>query len=119
MRIEKNQGLGTVAHELKHAYQFETSELALTIGRVFHPSYDKIDELEAISRGKLFGASDGYINPSLLIERVKVIDLSPYKGALNSPVLLQKKTCCGIFKNTAYRINGITYFNTIFNTVDQ
>ena len=93
--------------------------LALTIGRVFHPSYDKIDELEAISRGKLFGASDGYINPSLLIERVKVIDLSPYKGALNSPVLLQKKTCCGIFKNTAYRINGITYFNTIFNTVDQ
>jgi hypothetical protein len=53
-----NPSLGTFAHELKHAYQFETgtlSGLSNKIDGVAFALYDKEDEREAFARGRLFG----------------------------------------------------------------
>ncbi|MOA01944.1 hypothetical protein D3C78_1213730 [compost metagenome] len=53
-------GFGLLAHELKHAYQFETGKFS--IGREIKNNtippfllYDKTDEVEAYQRGSLFG----------------------------------------------------------------
>jgi hypothetical protein len=63
--------LGTFAHELKHAYQFETGTLSgpnsiikdentgLIIKR-FYSLYDKEDEREAFERGRLFGLGETF-----------------------------------------------------------
>lgn len=51
--------MGTLAHELKHAYQFETGELSYVIyKKQMRPGtlYDYQDEVEAHARGGLFGA---------------------------------------------------------------
>ena len=45
--------LGLLAHELKHAYQFETGEMGLGFSFI----YDKQDEIEAYQRAALFGES--------------------------------------------------------------
>jgi hypothetical protein len=48
--------LATIAHELKHAYQFETGRLSLAYGGSGGASlYDLQDEMEAYKRGQLFG----------------------------------------------------------------
>lgn len=50
--------LATFAHELKHAYQFETGALSLSYsGNLAGSLYDITDEIEAYKRGQLFGAN--------------------------------------------------------------
>ena len=66
--ITFNGGFGSLAHELKHGYQFETGETSLA-----EPSgapirdgtlllYDKYDEVEAYNRGSLFKGSTYTVN---------------------------------------------------------
>jgi RHS repeat-associated protein len=48
--------IGTLAHELKHAYQYETNEASLMYsGKGSGPLTDLHDELQAFRRGQLFG----------------------------------------------------------------
>jgi len=63
----QNHQLSMLAHELKHAYQFETGDLDYKI-RFYKAEkrdvalrgdfYDQVDEIEAYRRGKLFGGDD-------------------------------------------------------------
>lgn len=49
------RGFGSLAHELKHAYQFENGLLSLNGERDGTPLYDLHDEIEAFDRGMMFG----------------------------------------------------------------
>ena len=54
--VVPTKDLYILAHELKHAYQFEKGTISL--GSSFKdgtPFYDQIDEMEAVLRGELFG----------------------------------------------------------------
>ena len=66
----KKPSLGAFAHELKHAYQFET-------GRISGPNrksalflYDKEDEREAFERGRLFGSSNTFESNASIYEQI-------------------------------------------------
>ena len=50
-----DNSLGLLAHELKHAYQFETGAYSTGYLSNGAPFYDKSDEIEAYQRGELFG----------------------------------------------------------------
>jgi hypothetical protein len=65
LRFSANKpSLGEFAHELKHAYQFETGTLSghsnKREGSLFYSLYDKEDEREAFARGQLFGLSETF-----------------------------------------------------------
>jgi len=51
-----------LAHELKHAYQFEIGQLSFKSNGSIGDLYDLVDEQEAYQRGRLFGETR---NPSL------------------------------------------------------
>ena len=50
-----DESLGMLAHELKHAYQFETGEFSSGRLKNGEPFYDLTDEYEAYERGYMFG----------------------------------------------------------------
>lgn len=67
--------LGTFAHELKHAYQFETGTLSGYThkgrdGDFKYFLYDKEDEREAFARGQLFGLSETFDRNASVYDRV-------------------------------------------------
>ena len=55
IEILDDKAFGWIAHELKHAYQFETGKLSSGTKNDGLPFYDKDDEREAYARGQLFG----------------------------------------------------------------
>ena len=55
LKILDDKAYGWIAHELKHAYQFETGKLSTGTTEEGAPFYDKDDEREAYARGQLFG----------------------------------------------------------------
>ena len=86
-RFDKNSGiaylgfknkkpkLSDFAHELKHAYQFETGRLSSpsfrsTSGNYVHFLYDKEDEREAFERGKLFGSGENFESNNNIYNKV-------------------------------------------------
>jgi hypothetical protein len=114
-------GLSTFAHELKHAYQFETGaysigpELSGTYKNLF---YDKHDELEGYNRGALFGGTT-YSIGSLPSEYSNIatgpVDATTHpniSGILGTPMDVQRKALQNIAKTTghAFRVNGTTYY---------
>jgi hypothetical protein len=61
LRFRANKpGIGEFAHELKHAYQFETGTLSGPNYKSSYFLYDKEDEREAFARGQLFGLNDTF-----------------------------------------------------------
>ena len=50
-----DDSLGMLAHELKHAYQFETGDFSSGMLKNGEPFYDLTDEIEAYERGYMFG----------------------------------------------------------------
>ncbi|MDE6109787.1 MAG: hypothetical protein K2F72_05840, partial [Muribaculaceae bacterium] len=57
IKLHKND-VGDIAHELKHAYQFENGQISYydtSIGTSTTTFYDLTDEEEAFQRGALFG----------------------------------------------------------------
>jgi len=60
--------LGSLSHELKHAFQFETAALSSGYRWDGIPFYDKTDEWEAYVRGTLFGGEHIYALPSVYDE---------------------------------------------------
>ena len=55
-----DDSLGMLAHELKHAYQFETGNFSSGFLKNGEPFYDITDEYEAYERGYLFGQPKNY-----------------------------------------------------------
>lgn len=100
--------LGMLAHELKHAYQFETGALSSGYRRDGVPFYDKSDEWKAYSRGALFGGERIYTLPShydnLQSGPMDATKLAPV--ILNNPTQLQK---LADRTKSAFRVNGVTY----------
>ena len=108
MHVPTNAGLGLVAHELKHGYQFEIGNFSTGQYKNGAPFYDQTDEIEAYARGTLFGGEHLSILPSIYSnlqkESQNVRMLPPI--ILNNPTLLQKYANNS---HSAFRYNGRTY----------
>ena len=114
-----DSSLGMLAHELKHAYQFETGSYSL--GPKKYIFYDITDEQEAYNRGALFGAKKKGIEA---IKKEYDIPVGPldYKNhpdfmyIYNNPSVLTKavKNVGRMVKDEksrlVFRINGQTYY---------
>ena len=55
---------GSLAHEMKHGYQFEIGNFSTSGYESGYPYYDKTDEVEAYERGALFGEPFDGVLPS-------------------------------------------------------
>jgi RHS repeat-associated protein len=100
--------LGSLAHELKHAYQFETGAFSSGNRRDGVPFYDKTDEWEGYSRGSLFGAPRIYSLPSIY-DNLQSGPMDATKLApiiLSNPAELQK---LAERTKSVFRTNGKTY----------
>jgi hypothetical protein len=106
------------AHEAKHAYQFEIGAFSMggsTTVRA-NPLYDQHDELEAFSRGALFGQANMNMTAKQISrdEIYKKLPQGPIDATnhsilsnfLNNPAALQKLS--NSF-GSVFRINGTTY----------
>ena len=101
--------LGSLAHELKHAYQFEIGALSSGYRRDGQPFYDKTDEFSAYVRGSMFGNSPIGKLP-VLYEALQDGPMDTTKLPsiiLSSPKELQK---LANRTHSAFRVSGITYF---------
>ncbi len=119
--LPPNPSLGHFAHELKHAYQFETGQLSL---REFPPNnaigggyyYDKWDEMDAYNRGYSFREGQRITNinqlPSnydkLPNERRNIWGRSAIDPGL--PVTPENLQHMSTKNNEIIRYNGRTYF---------
>ena len=104
--------LASLAHELKHAYQFETGAFSTSNYGDGQPFYDQADEWEAYSRGALFGGEHIYTLPSIYSNYQKgPVDATNHPNImhiLNNPAILQRIVDRpGV--RMAFRINGVTY----------
>jgi len=108
LRLGDNS-LGTLAHELKHAHQFETG--ALSIGMRMDgkgvPFHDKTDEWAAYSRGALFGGERIYSLPSVYND----LQDGPMDATKLAPIILTPSGLQGLANHTqsVFRVNGVTY----------
>jgi hypothetical protein len=99
-----------LAHELKHAYQFEIGEYSVSPPKI--GLYDKYDEVAAYERGTLFGGPRYTIKT--LPDMYKDIPNGPIditnhpelEKNLNNPAYLLGKS----YQIGAFRVNGVTYF---------
>ena len=103
------------AHELKHAYQFETGTFSFgTENAKCNPFYDQNDELEAYERGLLFGGQFMNANQILYDNIYKKLPNKPVDYT-NHPILskfLNNSDCLQKLSNVmkcVFRINGFTY----------
>lgn len=106
-------GMGLFSHELKHAYQFETSAMSFSNNPNQYPSifYDKYDEYEGYARGSIFrGDSHRGTLPSIYdhlpqgpINAVTHHNIGPN---VNNPTMLQS---IANQSRNAFRINEVTY----------
>ena len=117
-------GMGLFAHELKHAYQFETGSLSIGPRMPNDPNgytnfvYDKHDEVAAYSRGAMFGQTAYGINnlPSAYNNLpTGPIDVVTHPGlaAINAlPAAQRAAAYQGIANSTrhAFRVGGQTYY---------
>jgi RHS repeat-associated protein len=55
MYVKDRNDIGTIAHELKHGYQFENRELSFNVNGSIGVWYDMCDEIEAYYRGAAYG----------------------------------------------------------------
>ena len=103
-----DSSLGSLAHELKHAYQFETGAISSGFNKKGIPFYDKTDEMEAYLRGSLFGGENYLTLPAIYNE----LQDGPNDATqlpsilLNIPSELQK---IANRTKSSFRINGVTY----------
>ncbi|MDE6498144.1 MAG: hypothetical protein K2L21_05740 [Muribaculaceae bacterium] len=103
--------LGSIAHELKHAYQFENGQWCakgLAKGKTHLNLNDITDEIEAFERGNLFGQSMDGLNSGTyknLISHKCQIDQFDIRVTSN-PDILQR---IANHNNISFRYNGTTY----------
>lgn len=103
-----DNSLGSLAHELKHAYQFEIGEYSTGYMRKGIPFYDKTDETAAYQRGLLFGGKRVATLPTLYDD----LQDGPMDATKLNPIMLGDPSALQIFANrtkSAFRVNGVTY----------
>jgi|GEM_PF-2915211 len=119
--VPSSGGLGLLAHELKHAYQFETGEFSVgrTIPGVPYSLLlnDKTDEVAAYARGAMFGGGTAYgLNslPSIYDNRPtgpyninNVPEIKSALGAARQDYFMQN---AAINSGHAFRVDGKTYY---------
>lgn len=100
--------MGVFAHELKHAYQFETGALSFgKNGRFGGELYDITDEYEAFARGSFFGGlslsrNEIRTSPSYSTLPQTAINLNtPYLGAGTYGDYFRNITCGSFVRGTA------------------
>ena len=95
--------LYTLAHELKHGYQFEKGQFSTGKYQEGYPYYDYYDEVEAYERGKLFNGPS--INPMDYpkIQRTPASFVDLAGGDYNYLQGVANR------HKAAFRYNGITY----------
>jgi hypothetical protein len=106
--LPSSANISDFAHELKHAYQFETGAFSSGKKRDGTPFYDKGDEWEAYARGAQFGALPIYSLPS----RYNDLQDGPMDATKLAPITLSMPSELQKIANktySAFRINGITY----------
>lgn len=104
-----DESLGLLAHELKHAFQFETGAFSSGNNKEGCPFYDKTDEIEAYTRGALFGQSFYGRLPSIyndLQSGPQSVEITFSPETINNPVAL--KGIANTFKSV-FRWKGVTY----------
>ena len=104
-----DRSLGSIAHELKHAYQFEVGSFSSGPGGL--PFYDQTDEREAYERGELFDGPHYKVLPGVYLNlsprEKSASSLPEFYLNRNDPSVLQQKA--NRFNRIAFRVNGITY----------
>lgn len=103
-----DDSLGLLAHELKHAYQFETGDFSSSNKLNGVPFYDQTDEREAYDRGNMFGQSKMVSLPIMYNEFQKEasgIRLLP-SVIQNNPSVLQS---IANRNKAVFRWRGVTY----------
>ncbi|MBQ2090497.1 MAG: hypothetical protein II466_02700 [Bacteroidales bacterium] len=98
----------TIAHELKHAFQFEIGQINFTVGP--YSTIDKTDEIEAYVRGEYFGGPHYEKLPSMYNH----LPDGPIDFNLLGNYLIENPNELGRFIagsqiKYAVRVNGITY----------
>nr|WP_255351452.1 RHS repeat-associated core domain-containing protein [Dysgonomonas sp. BGC7] len=110
--LPSSGGLSFLAHELKHAYQFETGNFSSGYMINGSPFYDKHDEIEAYERGELFRGPTGKTTIQSLPSEYDNLQNGPMDATrlpqiiLTTPGELQKLVTR---TRSAFRVNGITY----------
>lgn len=125
--LPSGAGSSFIAHELQHAYQFETGQYSigpeLPNQKPYHNLlYDKHDELNAYNQwGSLFNGKT-YSGTNALPSRYSGVATGPVDATthpnigailkLNLPADRQKSVLQNIANSTghAFRINGVTYY---------
>ncbi len=100
--------VGLLAHELKHAYQFETGTLSVSVHKDGFPLYDKTDEIEAYQRGALFGIPFNGLSSAYDILQEGPVDVNNMwsSDVLNSA---QSLRYVANSSKSIFRHNGTTY----------
>lgn len=108
-----SKSMGLFAHELKHAYQFETGNLSIqkTISDVSF--YDKSDEVEAYNRGAMLGGNKYGINN--LPRGYNRLPNGPLNANSNPKLvrLMGQANFTDYIRNNAkmqFRYGGVTYY---------
>jgi hypothetical protein len=119
--LPNGNDVGMIAHELKHAHQFETGQYSVGPelgGEYNNLLYDKTDEVAGYARGAFFGQRKYSIHdlPSeydnVATGPVDVTSHPNLKHILKAPSARQQKAFQAIANATghAFRVNGKTYF---------
>ncbi|MEN2403174.1 RHS repeat-associated core domain-containing protein, partial [Flavobacterium sp. MC2016-06] len=119
--VSSGTSLGLFAHELKHAFQFETGIYSIgpALSRVPYTNlfYDKNDEVEAYQRGALFGDRNNYSANNLPAEYSEIPtgpynfnNVQPTSSRIGSPNQQQDLQNIANRIGHAFRIDGRTYY---------
>ncbi|MHC0446324.1 DUF6443 domain-containing protein [Flavobacterium sp. 3-218] len=119
--VSSGTSLGLFAHELKHAFQFETGNYSIgpALSGVPYTNlfYDKNDEVEAYQRGALFGDKNNYSANNLPAEYSGIPtgpynfnNVQPTSSTIGSPNQQQHLQNIANRIGHAFRIDGRTYY---------
>ncbi len=100
-----DSSLGLMAHELKHAYQFEIGAFSTGTNHTGTPFYDQSDEWEAYKRGELFGGERVLTLPTIY----SGIQTGPVDYKSLNPMIISNLHSFAKRTKSAFRINGVTY----------
>lgn len=104
-----DSSLGLLAHELKHAYQFETGKISYH-GVDGEPFYDLTDEYEAYERGYMFGQPfQGDIRKAPSYSRLSKTEKSANDNNIQEAIENNNRLKAKNNLPAVFRYKGITY----------
>lgn len=94
-QFTENKILGRLAHELKHAYQYETGELTFLLSDKGVKTYDAGDEVEAYQRQKDLSLNTVLIKGVIDNKSIKKLGYRLPQGPLNVNTILEENYTIG------------------------